>query len=196
MRERMTGEPGQERSNVVLIGMPGAGKSTVGVLLAKRLAKGFVDTDLLIQTAEGRTLQEIVNSEGHLALRDIEDRELRRLDVRNHVIATGGSAVYSREAMGVLTARGVPVYLRATLATLEGRVSNLGSRGIARSAEQSFADIYRERTPLYERYAEITVDCDDLTPEAAVDAVVASLPAPAHGEPPPHRPAATTRRRS
>lgn len=166
----MTASPSSDRrSNVVLIGMPGAGKSTVGVLLAKTLAKGFVDTDLLIQSAEGRTLQDIVDSDGHHRLRDIEERELRRLQVRDHVIATGGSAVYSAPAMEALRRDGVVVYLRVALETLLQRVTNQDSRGIAKSADQSFADVFRERTPLYERHAEITVDCDELSAESVME---------------------------
>lgn len=173
---------GDDRSNVVLIGMPGAGKSTVGVLLAKALAKGFIDTDLLIQTAEGRTLQDIVDSEGHHRLREIEERELRALRADRHVIATGGSAVYSPPAMEALRAHGVVVYLRVPLETLVGRVSNLGTRGIAKAADQSFEDVFRERTPLYERHAEITVDCDGLNAEAAMEAVRRALPDGASAE--------------
>lgn len=163
------------RSNVVLIGMPGAGKSTVGVLLAKTLAKGFVDTDLLIQSAEGRTLQEIVDSDGHHRLREIEERELRRLQVHDHVIATGGSAVYSAPAMDALRRNGVIVYLRVALERLLQRVTNQDSRGIAKAADQSFEDVFRERTPLYERHAEITVDCDGLSAEAVMERVTAAL---------------------
>ncbi|MBA1145753.1 shikimate kinase [Ectothiorhodospiraceae bacterium WFHF3C12] len=156
--------------------MPGAGKSTVGVLLAKALALGFVDTDLLIQSAEGRTLQDIVDSEGHFALRRIEERELRRLNVTHQVIATGGSAVYSPAAMDALRARGIVTYLRASLDTLNARITNQGTRGIAKGPEQSFADVYSERTPLYERYAEVIVDCDGLDAEATMEAIRAALP--------------------
>jgi len=166
----------RHRRSIVLIGMPGAGKSTVGVLLAKRLAKDFIDTDLLIQTAEGRTLQSIVDAEGHLKLRDIEARELQRLAAGNHVIATGGSAVYGDGSMAALRAQGVVVYLRVSLPVLEQRVTDQETRGIAKSAEQSFADVFRERTPLYERHAEIVVDCDALTPEQVVEAICRALP--------------------
>ena len=164
------------RRNVVLIGMPGAGKSTIGVLLAKRLALGFVDTDLLIQERAGRTLQDIVDREGHLALRELESRVLQELELDHHVIATGGSAVYSDDAMRALGRSGHIVYLEVDLPTLERRVTNLGSRGIARPAGHSFADVYAERVPLYQRWAEIRIDCTRLSQEEAVEAIVGALP--------------------
>ncbi len=163
------------RSNVVLIGMPGAGKSTVGVLLAKQLGKGFVDTDVVIQSVEGRTLQDIVDGEGHLALRAIEERVLCELDVHDHVIATGGSAAYSEAAMAALHRDGVIVYLDVPWPEIEARVTNLGSRGIARAEDQTLRDVYDERTPLYEHHADIIVDCDGLTQAQAVERVAAEL---------------------
>lgn len=165
------------RSNVVLIGMPGAGKSTVGVLLAKRLALGFLDTDLLIQSHAGRSLQAIVNREGHEALRAVEAQVLRQLDARDHVIATGGSAVYSDAAMAALRASGVIVHLHVDWPVIERRVTNLESRGIAKAGDQTLRDVYDEREPLYQRHAEITVDCSALDQEQAADAVVRALAA-------------------
>lgn len=165
------------RSNVVLIGMPGAGKSTVGVLLAKRLALGFVDTDLLIQSHAGRSLQAIVDGEGHAALRAVEAEVLRQLGLRDHVIATGGSAVYSDTAMAALRAEGVIVHLHVDWPVIERRVTNLESRGIAKAGDQTLRDVYDEREPLYHRHAEITVDCSALDQEQAVDAVVRALAA-------------------
>lgn len=164
-----------KRTNIALIGMPGAGKSTVGVLLAKRLGKAFVDTDLVIQSAEGCTLQDIVDRRGHLALRPIEEREIAALDVRDHVIATGGSAAYSERAMDALRAHSVVVYLHVPLAGIEERVRNLDSRGLSMAPGQTLADLYAERTPLYRRHADIVVDCDGLDQEAAVDAVCQAL---------------------
>lgn len=165
------------RSNIVLIGMPGAGKSTVGVLLAKRLALGFVDGDLLIQSHAGRTLQAIVDSEGHEALRHIEEQVLSALELRHHVIATGGSAVYSEAAMAALRRDGVVVHLHVDWPVIERRVTNLDSRGIAKAGDQTLRDVYDEREPLYRRHAEITIDATDLDQEQVVEAVVASLPA-------------------
>jgi shikimate kinase len=145
------------KSNIALIGMPGAGKSTIGIILAKLTSLDFIDTDVLIQTSQGRSLQKIVDSDGHLALRAIEEQTLLNLRCRNHVIATGGSAVYSEAAMKSLSSGGVIVFLHADLQTLESRVRNFSSRGLAKTPGQSFEDLYRERLPLYEKFADITV---------------------------------------
>lgn len=147
--------------NIILIGMPGAGKSTLGVLLAKELAKCFVDTDLLIQEQAGKTLQAILDEQGYEALREIEARVLRALDVTNAVIATGGSAVYSEQAMARLKQLGSCIYLRLSLEQVEQRVHNTSSRGIACAPGQTLAEVYAERQPLYARYADIVVDCDN-----------------------------------
>ena len=152
--------------------MPGSGKSTVGVILAKQTARDFVDTDLLIQTAEGRPLQDIVDRDGYLALRRIEERILLELDIGNHVIATGGSAAYSDPAMKHLAKRVIVVYLEASIATLEARVGDFGARGLAKRPDQTFADLFNERRPLYRRYAEITIPCDGLTHEEVAAAII------------------------
>jgi shikimate kinase len=161
--------------NIVLIGMPGAGKSTVGVLLAKHLGLGFVDTDILIQERAGRRLQEIVDSGGHRELRRLEEEAILGIDAHGAVIATGGSAVYSPRAMEHLARRGIIVHLRAGLALLESRIDDYDRRGIANPAGQSFAEIYAERAPLYERYAEITVDVGGRTPMEVARAIETAL---------------------
>ncbi len=148
-------------SNIVLIGMPGAGKSTLGVLLAKELAKGFVDTDLLIQEQAGKTLQDILDGQGYMALRKMEETVLCSMQVSNSVIATGGSAVYSENAMSRLKQGGPCFYLRLPLTSVQRRVHNLDSRGIAAADGQSLADVYAERQPLYEHYADLTIECDN-----------------------------------
>jgi shikimate kinase len=159
-------------SNVVLIGMPGAGKSTVGVILAKRVAMDFVDTDVLIQTHEGRTLQDIVDHEGYLELRRIEESVLLDIDQRNHVIATGGSAVYSEKAMAHLKTDAVVVYLDVTREVLEKRITNYATRGIAKHPDQTFEELLEERDTLYRQYADVTIDCNDLTQEQAAEVIV------------------------
>jgi len=119
----------EKPSNIVLIGMPGSGKSTVGVILAKKTSRAFVDTDVLIQTSRQQTLQEIVDTQGCAALRAIEEELLLGLSVQNHVIATGGSAVYSDRAMAHLQSDGIIVFLDADLPTLEARVGDASARG-------------------------------------------------------------------
>jgi shikimate kinase len=161
----ITADEGVERSNIVLIGMPGSGKSTVGVILAKLTSRGFTDTDVLIQTSKGRSLQEIVDAEGYMALRKIEEEILFRLDCRNHVIATGGSAVYSHIAMERLKQGGVVVFLDVALATLESRVHDFESRGLAKRPDETLADLFEERRPLYAKYADIVLQCAGLTHE-------------------------------
>lgn len=146
-------------SNLVLVGMPGAGKSTVGVLLAKRTSKGFVDTDVLIQTTQGRTLQQIVDADGYRQLRRIEESVLLGLSLHNHVIATGGSAVYSAPAIEHLKSGGPVVFLHVEPSILRKRLPDLATRGLAAKPGQAFADLYRERLPLYARCADITVNC-------------------------------------
>lgn len=156
--------------NLILLGMPGAGKSTVGVLLAKRLGYDFIDSDVLIQLQEGDVLQEIVERRGYQALRTIEQNVLLSLQLTRTVLATGGSAVYSEPAMTQLATNGTLIYLQAPLATIAQRVADFPSRGIARPADQDLAAVFAERTPLYEQYAEITVDAT-----ASADEVTASI---------------------
>ena len=159
-------------SNFVLIGMPGAGKSTAGVILAKRASLGFVDTDVLIQTSQGQTLQEVVDTKGHEALRRIEEEVILALSVRHHVIATGGSAVYSSRAMSHLRSDGLIIYLEVDLPALKRRVPDYSRRGIAKRPDQSFSDLFAERTALYEKYADLTVPCAGLSQEAVCDKIL------------------------
>ena len=145
--------------------MPGAGKSTVGIILAKLTSRDFIDTDVLIQISQGRLLQNIVDREGHIALRRIEEDVLLGLHCYHHVIATGGSAVYSHVAMEHLKSNGIVVFLNVDLPTLVSRVHDFDTRGIAKRPDQSFSDLFEERVILYRRYADITVDCVDLSQE-------------------------------
>ena len=160
---------------VSLIGMPGAGKSTVGVLLAKMTGLGFRDTDLDLQLHARATLQEILDREGHLSLRAIEEQILLAIPLAYSVISTGGSVVYSGAVMRRLATAGPIVYLQSDLDTLEKRVSATPERGIASSAEHSFADIFAERTPLYKQYADITINTANATAEEVTVAVLRKL---------------------
>lgn len=153
------------KENIVLIGMPGSGKSTVGIILAKMLAMDFVDTDILIQNRENRTLQEIVNQEGHMVLRKIEEEVLLNVNLTNHIIATGGSAAYSDPAMVHLKKNGTIVFLHADLDTLKTRITNYENRGLAKREDQSFQDLFDERYSLYTHYADITIESSGTTQE-------------------------------
>ncbi len=152
-------------TNIVLIGMPGSGKSTVGVLLAKMAGLSFVDTDVLIQKDQGRALQDIVDQDGYLKLREIEEKTILKLDCRNHVIATGGSAVYSQAAMDHLKKNGVVVFLNVDLQTLFARVQDFDTRGLAKRPDQGVADLFQERHALYRKYADLTIDCEGIPHE-------------------------------
>ncbi|PXX89647.1 shikimate kinase [Marinobacter vulgaris] len=162
-------------SNVVLIGMPGSGKSTVGVLLAKRMGLGFIDTDLLIQQEAGRTLQEIVDGDGYQALRRIEEKVLLSLDVRGQVISTGGSAVYSEPAMQHLKAGGVVVFLDIPLGLVLERIGDHSARGISRRPDQSLEELFTERFALYSGVADIAIDCVGRNHEEVCEAVLEAL---------------------
>jgi shikimate kinase len=166
----------KEKSNIILIGMPGSGKSTVGVILAKMIAKRYLDTDILLQNIEKRSLQDIVDKEGHMALREVEQRVLLGIQCRNHIVATGGSAAYSEPAMMHLKSIGIIVFLHADLPTLNRRIHNYETRGLAKRPDQSFQDLFDERLVLYEKYAEITVQSSNLTQDQVCDAIVGQLP--------------------
>lgn len=157
------------KNNIVLIGMPGVGKSSAGVVLAKILGYEFVDSDLVIQKQEKRLLKDIIATEGNDGFLEIENRINASLDVVNSVIATGGSVIYGEEAMKHLSEIGTVVYLRATYDTIESRLSNLTGRGVAIKEGQTLYDLYEERTVLYEKYAELIIDLDGLTIEETVN---------------------------
>ncbi len=166
---------GDRERNVVLIGMPGVGKSTLGVLLAKALNMDFVDTDVVVQSREGRRLQEIINERGMQAFCALEESHVLSLDCRSTVIATGGSVVYSEAAIRHLSKGGVIVQLTLPLPQLKDRLSDLGARGVVMAPGQTLDELYAERRPLYVRHADITVDCAGLTHDQVVQRVVAEL---------------------
>jgi len=161
--------------NVVLIGMPGAGKSTCGVLLAKVTGRPFIDTDVWIQSLEGCRLQEIIDGRGLAAMRAVEEQRVLELDVRGHVVATGGSVVYSEPAMRHLKEAGEVVFLQVGVGVLHERLGDAAERGIVRAPGQSFDDLYAERLPLYRRYADHTIDCNGLDHEGVVAAMIKAV---------------------
>ncbi len=165
----------QIKTNIVLIGMPGSGKSTTGVILAKFIGKKYIDTDILIQNEQQRTLQEIIDSDGHMALREIEENALLKVSCKNHVIATGGSAAYSHPAMTLLKKEGLAVFLHADLNALKSRIHNYETRGLAKRPDQSFQDLFDERSELYNKYADITIKSSLLTQDQVCDEIVLAL---------------------
>lgn len=163
------------KSNIVLIGMPGVGKSTIGVILAKILAYHFLDSDLVIQEREGRRLHQIISEEGTDGFLKIENDVNASLNVDKTIIATGGSAIYGKEAMEHLKEIGEVVYLKADYETIEKRLGNLEKRGVALKNGQTLKDLYEERTKLYELYADVTVDEKGLGTEETIGAVLRGL---------------------
>ncbi len=147
--------------NVVLIGMPGAGKSTVGVVLAKRLGMSFIDSDLLIQEQEGKKLHEVIEEHGLDGFVEIEGRINTALAPKCAVIATGGSAVYCREAMEHFNSIATICYLQLTYEGIEHRLGDLTERGVVLRAGQTLKELYEERILLYEQYANLTVACEN-----------------------------------
>ncbi len=148
-----------KNDNIILIGMPGCGKSTIGVLLAKMLGYRFIDTDLLIQEKAGKRLFEIINEDGAEYFSRLEDEVNASLTAEKTVIATGGSVIYGVNAMKNLKSLGKVVYLKVEEEEIEKRIDNLSTRGIVFNSDDGIAGLYRERTPLYEKYADITVEC-------------------------------------
>ena len=162
--------------NIILIGMPGAGKSTLGVGLAKAVGYDFIDTDLLIQRKAGMTLGDYLHNHGYQALRRLEAEVIQGLDSTSTVIATGGSAVYSDEAMYHLKASGYVVYLQCTLDVLDGRIASMSDRGIAAPSGQTLADVQAERIPRYEHFADLTVEVSRHDMEQALVNILRQLP--------------------
>ena len=161
--------------NIILIGMPGAGKSTVGVLLAKTLGYAFLDTDLVIQQREGALLQPLVDSLGVEAFLDVEADAICSVECRGTVIAPGGSAVCRERAMSHLRALGRIVYLHLPLEELERRLSYISTRGIAMAPGETLADLFARRAPLYRNYADLTVDVGRQSLEETVALVLRAL---------------------
>ncbi len=158
--------------NIVLIGMPGCGKSTCGVLAAKALCMDFWDTDLLLQKNEKMPLQKIINTKGNAYFADAEERAVCAFSFSNAVVATGGSVVYSQKAMAHLKENATVVYLKISPETMEKRISNMASRGILLRDGETLGEMFCEREPLYETYADLTIDCDGAEIEQTVSKIV------------------------
>lgn len=163
------------KNNIVLIGMPGVGKSTIGVILAKILGYKFVDADLLIQEREGRLLKDIIEQEGIDGFIQIENDVNKSIQTQKTIIATGGSVVYGKEAMEHLSEIGTVIYLKLDLNHLKKRLGDVKGRGVVLRENQTLEDLFNERTPLYEKYADIEVDEAGLTVEMTVDKLVEKL---------------------
>ena len=155
--------------NIVLIGMPGAGKSTIGVVLAKILGYEFIDSDLLIQKQEGKVLHELIDLYGTDGFIAIENQVNRDIRAQHSVISTGGSVVYGAQAMEALGQNGWIVYIQLSYDALKERLGDLGQRGVVLKDGATLLDLYRERCPLYEKYADLTVNVDGLTIEGAIE---------------------------
>lgn len=155
--------------NITLIGMPASGKSTVGVLLAKRLGYFFVDVDILIQEQEGRLLKEIIAEEGLDGFMEVENRINAGIDVHHSIIAPGGSVIYGKEAMEHLKDISIVVYLKLSYENLKERLENLVDRGVVLKDGMTLQDLYEERVPYYEKYADITIDETELDAGQTVD---------------------------
>jgi shikimate kinase len=164
-----------QNKNIVLIGMPAVGKSTIGVLLAKRFGRYFLDTDVFIQAVVGRTLQQIIDSDGLEKFCEIEAQHILCIDKTDCVIATGGSVVYSDAAMKHLKKNGIIVYLDLPLDMIKKRLTDLNIRGVVMSKGQTINDLYKKRSPLYKQWAEFTIDCRNLTHEQVVDRIIEKL---------------------
>ena len=161
-----------KKDNIILIGMPGVGKSTIGVILAKVLGYQFVDADLVIQKEEGKLLHEIIAEVGSEGFIEVENRVNRNLMVEHSVIATGGSVVYGKEAMEHLKEIGTVIYLKLPYEELQSRLHDIKGRGVVLKDGQTLRDLYDERIPLYEKYADLVVDEYQLNVEQTMERII------------------------
>lgn len=160
------------KDNIVLIGMPGVGKSTIGVVLAKVLGYQFVDADLVIQERTGKLLREIIEESGTDGFIEVENRINSQIEAEHAIIATGGSVVYGAEAMRHLKENGTVLYLKLPYEELERRLSDIRGRGVVLREGQTLRDLYEERVPMYEKYADMTVDENQLNVEQTIEKIM------------------------
>ncbi len=166
-----------QKRNIILIGMPASGKSSAGILLAKAMGLNFLDTDVVIQAQQGRLLQDLLDTDGMAAFLAIEKTTLLGLSPIATVVATGGSVIYSAEAMAHLARTGVVVYLETELDELQRRLGNMAERGVAISPGMSLDDLYTQRTVLYKKYADVTITTTGDGVEDTVAKIVAAMEA-------------------
>lgn len=160
-----------KNKNIILIGMPACGKSTVGVILAKVIKYKFMDTDLVMQNMTGKTLIEIIGEKGMQGFLDFENETVSHINVSDTVIATGGSVVYGEKAMQHLKKNGITVYLKHRYEVINSRLTNISTRGVAMKDGETLLELFKERVPLYEKYADITIEADGLTTEQTVEKI-------------------------
>jgi len=151
----------KNKNNIVLIGMAGSGKSTVGAALAELLSLDFIDVDMLIEADQHVPLQDLLNDLGVQGFRNLEERVILSMQYRNHVIATGGSAIYSDAGIAHLKRSAVLVLLDVALPVLQQRVGDCSMRGLVKAEQQSFSQLFEERSPLYQKHADIVISCGD-----------------------------------
>lgn len=164
-------------NNIILIGMPGCGKSTVGVVLAKAANLDFIDSDLVIQKQMGKKLSQIIDESGDTGFRAIENSINAELVTDNSVIATGGSVIYGEDAMRHLKDIGTVVYLKLSYETIEDRLGDLHARGVTIQPGWTLQDLYNERVPMYEKWADLTVDCENMKLREVVEYIMAHIEA-------------------
>ena len=160
------------KENIILIGMPGSGKSSCGVLAAKALLKNFFDTDLLFQGLEEKRLQDIIDDDGIEYFLSAEERAILSLDINATVVATGGSVVYSDKSMEHLKKSGKVIYLHLSYDTMVDRIKNITTRGVVVKEGDSLEDMYNERLPMYQKWADVVINCDNNTVEQTVEKIV------------------------
>lgn len=160
------------KSNIVLVGMPGSGKSTIGRLLSNRTAMPFIDTDLLIKNKANKGLQDIINKDGIDAFLKLEEETILELSASNSIISTGGSVIYSEKAMLHLKETGLVIFLDITYADMRKRIKNAIDRGIVIREGQSFFDMYNERMPLYNKYSDIALKCSGKSSKEIADTII------------------------